>query len=136
MGGQIMNDAYFEGLDNGTTIDIERLVDQFDDFGICQEHTKYYISDNFERNGLRKYELQNLTGEIEDLGFDKLIVIHDEDEKLGQDITKVLNCFMKSMIKDIRYIVLDPEQTNNGHYYYVVKIKFPDGHYIIEAELN
>lgn len=72
-------------------------------------------------HGERRYTLYNLRCDIEGIGDDEIVVFYDAEEVLFEDMTRVLNAFLISSLKNVSY------QSKFGKEH-IVKFKFSSGY--------
>jgi len=78
-------------------INLQSILEENEDW---QSPTHYLITESFPVNGIRQYELYNLTCEISD----GMIMFHDAEEFLQEDCTRVLNMFPISSVSKVNIL--------------------------------
>jgi hypothetical protein len=115
---------------------MEELVEQCEIFSTCinKLETKYIITENFPKYGIRSYELFDLLGEIAMTCDKKHVRFYDKYDKLIEDRTRVLNMFIVDSDVKVERDYID----NNGQAddYYIAKIIFKDGDITIKVPIN
>lgn len=100
---------------------MENLKEFFEEKDSWENPTKYEVIERFPIHGERRYALYNLLCDIECLGDDEVVIFYDVEDVLFQDMTRVLNAFLISSVKNVSYECKYGKE-------HIVKFKFSDGY--------
>lgn len=109
---------------------IDNIKEFFEENENWQEPTKYEVIERFPLNGERRYTLYNLLCDIDGFGEDEVVVFYDAEDVLIEDLSRVLNIFLVTLVKKVSYEC----KFGSEH---IVKFKFSDGYIEIrETKIN
>lgn len=77
--------------------DVEQLIEEIERLTWCDGVIDWHITEEFPVNGKREYDIQGLKIELED----GIVICSDINDKLIEDISRVLNMFLVDSIVEI-----------------------------------
>lgn len=105
---------------NGSVF-VENLKGFFEEKESWENPTKYEVIERFPIHGERRYTVYNLLCDIKNLGDDEVVIFYDAEEVLFEEMTRTLNAFLISSVKNVSY-------ESKCEREYIVKFKFSSGY--------